>query len=57
METTYNSHDLEKGKCTNCGEKSNEIVINDGNPYSGILYVLIVGFIIYQIYIKKLINK
>ncbi len=32
-------------------------IFNDGNPYSGILYVLIVGFIIYQIYIKKLINK
>jgi len=29
-ETTYSQFDLEKGKCTCCGEKSNEILIGDG---------------------------
>jgi len=29
-ETTYSSFDLEQGKCTSCGEKSNEILIDDG---------------------------
>lgn len=33
METTYNSYDLKKGKCTSCGEKSNEIVIYDGRCF------------------------
>jgi len=29
-ETTYSEHDLETGKCTSCGEQSNEILIGDG---------------------------
>lgn len=29
-ETTYSKFDLKKGKCTSCGEKSNEILIEDG---------------------------
>ena len=29
-ERTYKLHELKKGKCTSCGEKSNEIVIGDG---------------------------
>lgn len=28
--TTYSEHDLKKGKCTSCGEKSKQILINDG---------------------------
>lgn len=29
-ETTYSEIELEKGKCTCCGELSNEILIDDG---------------------------
>lgn len=29
-ETTYSHLDIEKGKCKSCGEKSNEILIDDG---------------------------
>jgi hypothetical protein len=29
-ETTYSDFDLKKGKCKCCGEKSNEILIDDG---------------------------
>lgn len=29
-ETIYSNRDLEKGKCTCCGEKSSEILIGDG---------------------------
>jgi len=29
-ETAYSDFDLEKGKCTCCGEESNEILIDDG---------------------------
>jgi len=28
-ETTYSASDLKKGKCTSCGESSNEILIAD----------------------------
>jgi hypothetical protein len=30
QETTYSEFDLKKGKCTCCGERSNEILISDG---------------------------
>ena len=30
IEINYSESDLKKGKCTCCGEKSNEIVIGDG---------------------------
>jgi hypothetical protein len=29
-ERTYEPRDLKKGKCPSCGEKSNEIVVEDG---------------------------
>ena len=29
-ETTYSAFDLKKGKCKCCGERSNEILIDDG---------------------------
>lgn len=28
--TTYSERELETGKCTSCGEESNEILIGDG---------------------------
>lgn len=29
-ETTYSAGDLKKGKCKSCGERSSEILIDDG---------------------------
>jgi len=29
-ETTYDSSDLESGKCKSCGDKTDEILIGDG---------------------------